>query len=507
MTVARTGIVLDFLLRPLFREVLERNESLMIAVDKASFRQMIRLHVARPKLLLVFWLLLCTSALFPQSGTVHHFPYTTNQLHNKLAAAATSIPITSSRVYWFVISTNGYGSAPISMILPTANGAETDDSGNSYVTTDANGNFSISAWSACPATNSFQYVLSIGGTDGTTQPNPYLAMVAIVPVTCGNNWSVHVSEPETVAAAFGLATFATVYTNSFATDAASVQALQAGVAYANTLVNSSTGQYAGNPWTATLNTFANMLAACNTSSDGTQCSSLFSVTGTRGGPPANTFQAMLNIALNPSLDLSIPYRAISPTAPYQPFLTSIPTSWILPSSGSLITAISPDPAPPGALVTIAGTGFGATQGSGVVSIGGVQATISSWTDTSIVAEVPSGSSSEGAVQVFASDSSSSSTPFFEGAIIAPVIESLSLTQGPATMGFQITGTDFGDVQGLSSISLGGTPLQVISWTNQVVTVQIPSAIALGPQNVFVTVGGVPSNAAAFTVLNPMLCSL
>jgi hypothetical protein len=55
-----------------------------------------------------------------------------------------------------------------------------------------------------------------------------------------------------------------------------------------------------------------------------------------------------------------------------------------------ITALSPVQGVVGTHVTIAGTNFGATQGSGSVTIGGIDAPITSWSDTQIVATVATG---------------------------------------------------------------------------------------------------------------------
>ena len=58
-----------------------------------------------------------------------------------------------------------------------------------------------------------------------------------------------------------------------------------------------------------------------------------------------------------------------------------------------ITNLSPVSGAVGESVTIMGTGFGATQGVSAVSLNGIGVTITSWSDISIVAIVPSGTSS------------------------------------------------------------------------------------------------------------------
>lgn len=68
-------------------------------------------------------------------------------------------------------------------------------------------------------------------------------------------------------------------------------------------------------------------------------------------------------------------------------------------AGATITSLTPNHGAAGASVTIAGTGFGATQGTGTVKFGTTTATsITSWSDTSIVVKVPSGLAA-GSVQV------------------------------------------------------------------------------------------------------------
>jgi hypothetical protein len=64
-----------------------------------------------------------------------------------------------------------------------------------------------------------------------------------------------------------------------------------------------------------------------------------------------------------------------------------------------ITSISPTSGPVGTPVTITGTGFGTTQGSGLVWLGTKYATVVSWSDTQVVVTVASGSAT-GGTQVF-----------------------------------------------------------------------------------------------------------
>ena len=55
-----------------------------------------------------------------------------------------------------------------------------------------------------------------------------------------------------------------------------------------------------------------------------------------------------------------------------------------------ITGIAPSAGSVGSSVTISGAGFGSSQSDSVVTFDGVAATVSSWSDTQIVAIVPAG---------------------------------------------------------------------------------------------------------------------
>jgi RHS repeat-associated protein len=79
--------------------------------------------------------------------------------------------------------------------------------------------------------------------------------------------------------------------------------------------------------------------------------------------------------------------------------------------GSLaVTGISPTAGPVGSSVTISGTGFGPSQGTSTVTMNAVPLSVSSWSDTQIVAAVPTGTIT-GAVMVN-EESLSASGPTF-----------------------------------------------------------------------------------------------
>ena len=74
-----------------------------------------------------------------------------------------------------------------------------------------------------------------------------------------------------------------------------------------------------------------------------------------------------------------------------------------------ITGIAPTSGPVGIPITITGTGFGASQGSSTVALNGTNTVATSWSDTSVVAVVPTGASSGTFTVTVNSQPASSST--------------------------------------------------------------------------------------------------
>ena len=118
--------------------------------------------------------------------------------------------------------------------------------------------------------------------------------------------------------------------------------------------------------------------------------------------------------------------------------------------------VSPASGVPGTQVTIFGSGFGATQGSGQVWLGTANGVAQSWSDTQVIAVVATGSTS-GNAQVLQGSVWRNAVPF--------TVNSLNVTNvtptsgGPGTS-VTITGTGFGSSQGGSrdtSVPLVGFP--------------------------------------------------
>jgi IPT/TIG domain len=79
----------------------------------------------------------------------------------------------------------------------------------------------------------------------------------------------------------------------------------------------------------------------------------------------------------------------------------------------------------------------------------------------------------------------------------PAIQDISPASGPAGTTVTITGSGFGAMQGSSSVTLSGTIVTPISWSNTKIVVPVPQQAPTGP--IVVKVGSVSSNGALFKV--------
>jgi hypothetical protein len=168
-----------------------------------------------------------------------------------------------------------------------------------------------------------------------------------------------------------------------------------------------------------------------------------------------------------------------------------------------ISTLTPSTAAIGASVVIAGTNFGATQGTSTVKFNGTTASATSWSATSITATVPAGATT-GNVVVTVSGVASAGKAFT--VVAAPSITSLSPTSGAPGTVVTITGTNFGAAQGTGTVSFNGTAGTPTSWNATTIKVPVPTGATTG--NVVVRASGVDSNGKPFTVPpSPIITSL
>jgi hypothetical protein len=214
-------------------------------------------------------------------------------------------------------------------------------SGNDYVISDANGNFSITGDYHCANASDQVYIVATGGNPGLA-PGTNNAALQMVDVLgpCGNltpNTYIWINEVTTAAAAWALAPFMTSTAN-VASSATNTQGLANAFLDTRLLANPSTGLAAALPSNLTVETgklyaLANVLAAC-VNSDGTTtgCTQLFSLakpTYSGATAPTTTLAAALDIVKNPSHNVAALYNSPPPQSPFGSTLTAPPHDWTM----------------------------------------------------------------------------------------------------------------------------------------------------------------------------------
>jgi streptogramin lyase len=248
-------------------------------------------------------------------------------------------PVVGAHLYLFAANTTGYGSGSVSL-LTSGSGRSIDSNGNYYVTTGTGGLFNITDAYTCPDSNTQVYVYSVGGNpglgDGTNAAAGFLAALG----SCGNLTStqtIWVDEVSTIATAYAIAGFATdpLHVSSSSSSLAELGIANAFGTTANLEQLSTGGALAGTPAgngidpQTEIDTLADILAACVNSSgpSSSGCTTLFGNAKNGGTEPTDTAIAAINIAHNPGANISALYGLSTPSAPFQPTLTSIPNDF------------------------------------------------------------------------------------------------------------------------------------------------------------------------------------
>lgn len=158
-----------------------------------------------------------------------------------------------------------------------------------------------------------------------------------------------------------------------------------------------------------------------------------------------------------------------------------------------ISTVSPPVGAAGMQITISGSGFGTTQGSGTVWLGSTYGSAVSWTNTQIVATVAAISIS-GTAQVQQNGLSSNAVAFN---VNTATILSVSPTSGVPGTQVTITGSGFGAAQGTGQVWLGTANGVVQSWSDTQVIALVATRSNSG--NAQILQNGVMSNAVSFAV--------
>src|SRR5437867_5253008 len=158
-----------------------------------------------------------------------------------------------------------------------------------------------------------------------------------------------------------------------------------------------------------------------------------------------------------------------------------------------ISSVTPTTAIAGTQITITGTGFGASQGSGNVWLGSTYGVVASWSDSQIVANVASGSKT-GVAQVLQGGVWSNTVNL---TLSTPNITSVTPTTAIAGTQITITGIGFGATQGSGNVWLGSTYGVVVSWSDTQVVANVAAGSSTGVAQVLQ--GGVWSNTVTLTI--------
>jgi hypothetical protein len=172
-----------------------------------------------------------------------------------------------------------------------------------------------------------------------------------------------------------------------------------------------------------------------------------------------------------------------------------------------ITAVNPDSAAIGDTIEVLGTRFGPAVETSRVLFGPFPATISTWTDTRILAVVPVGAQS-GSIRVVAGGLTSNAVPFEVGSVLPPLISALNPDSAAVGDTIEILGLRFGSAGAGSQVLFGTLAASTPTWTDTRILAVVPVGAQSG--SVQVVVDGLASNAKSFqvgSVLPPLIATL
>ncbi|MEU7903379.1 RHS repeat-associated core domain-containing protein [Actinoplanes sp. NPDC049118] len=149
-----------------------------------------------------------------------------------------------------------------------------------------------------------------------------------------------------------------------------------------------------------------------------------------------------------------------------------------PSSRLSVLSVVPAAAPPGASVTITGTGFASTAAGNTVTFGGnAAARVASASPTSLTVEVPA-SAATGAIRV-AADGSTTDSASFSVLPGGPEITAMTPASGQAGTEVTLTGRNFDQTLGNDVVTLGGQAVNLVSATATTLRFRVPDGATGG----------------------------
>lgn len=143
-----------------------------------------------------------------------------------------------------------------------------------------------------------------------------------------------------------------------------------------------------------------------------------------------------------------------------------------------IDSVSPTSGNTGDTLTLSGTNFGDTQGSGGVTIGGTTMSVNSWSNTSVSVDVPA-NALDGDVVLTRDDTKTTNGGGFD---VIPTISGFSPSRRMEGEDLTIDGSGFGDSQGTSTVTFNGGSVVVttyVSWSNSEIVVEVPTGAETG----------------------------
>jgi len=301
----------------------------------------------------LFATLITTAALTGCAGstsTMANAPVTVKAGTIKGRVMGGQQPVAYAAVQLYYTGSSGYGTASTPLISTSGNTI----AGSTPVSTDSNGNFTITSDFACPTLATTPVYLTItggnpGNTGGITNNNLAL-MAALGP--CNNLVNipfVNVNELTTVASVWALAPFMSAI-DHVGTSSTNTLGLANAFAAVNKLVNIGNGTIGGStlPSGATLPTdeissLGDILAVCinstgatSTSDTTTNCGKLFNYTTYTSSTthlsvePQDTVAAAMSIAQNPSQNVAGLYNLIpSISAQFPTNAYAQPAAWTI----------------------------------------------------------------------------------------------------------------------------------------------------------------------------------
>jgi hypothetical protein len=240
-------------------------------------------------------------------------------------------PVSGAAVQLYAAGSTGYGSAGTALLT-------------SAVTTNSAGGFTVPAGYACPSSSAQVYLIARGGNPGGSGAgsNSSLGLMTAIG-SCGSIVSgaaVVVNEVTTVGSVAALAAFYASGGN-VGTSSTNATGLANAFGTAGQLVNMATGTSPGASLptglsvpAAKINTLADILNSCTSTSGGAACTSLLTAaTVAEGSTPKDTLDAVYDILRNPANNVKALYALLPSSQAFTPVASAVP-EWTLAATWS-----------------------------------------------------------------------------------------------------------------------------------------------------------------------------